>query len=141
MLELDKVKMYCSNDFWLGPQCEFLCPRYYCQASQILHAAIVDGGFSCFLRDLGYIILSLRSSTKCLVSGVGCWLEQPQTACSPWCTYLENLHTVLGHRSASPCTCSFSFYLYSIIYIFLYYFFVHLFLFLSCFCLLQVSQL
>lgn len=49
MLELDKVKVHCSSEFWLDPQCELLGP-------QLLLPGHHDGGFNCSLRDLGLMV-------------------------------------------------------------------------------------
>ncbi|RMC11632.1 hypothetical protein DUI87_11753 [Hirundo rustica rustica] len=53
MLELDKVKVHCSSEFWLDPHCELLGPQLLLPRQSNAAFCHHDGGFSCSLRDSG----------------------------------------------------------------------------------------
>lgn len=56
MLELDKVKVHCSSELWLDPQCELLGPQLLLPGQSNAAFCHHDGGFSCSLKDLELMV-------------------------------------------------------------------------------------
>lgn len=112
----------------------------------MLRAAVTDGGFTCSLRDLGHMVRSLRSCTRCFVSGVLAkagervsaaqiqmglcgWSSCGQHVLQHGAPVCENVCTMLGHRSAPLHARSLSIYFCSVVL----YFPLLFFLFISFF--------
>lgn len=68
MLELDKVKVHCSSEFWLDPQCELLRPQLLLPSQS--KCCILPSLWWLHLLPGGLRAYGMKSEARCFVSGI-----------------------------------------------------------------------